>query len=135
MFPARTVVASPGFLGPTGGLARGVGILLPHGTPLLEQRDIVPGCAVAATVQQGDRRVRLASIYLPPTGEEETLVDIAMAVEQWEPLDAYWGGDANLQLEHPRDGELEAAALLRDILTSSGSAAVHMHGPARIDKD
>eukprot|EP00959_Pyramimonas_sp_CCMP1952_P174124 3638460-Pyramimonas_sp.AAC.1 len=52
MFRARTVVASPGFLGPPGGLAGGVGILLPHGTPLLDWQDMVPGCAVAAIVQQ-----------------------------------------------------------------------------------
>eukprot|EP00959_Pyramimonas_sp_CCMP1952_P111192 2326057-Pyramimonas_sp.AAC.1 len=67
---------------------------------------MVPGCAVAAVVQQGERKVRLVSIYLPPTNrKEETLTDIATAVEQWEPLDIYWGGDVNLQLHHPRDGE------------------------------
>eukprot|EP00959_Pyramimonas_sp_CCMP1952_P283104 5917564-Pyramimonas_sp.AAC.1 len=33
MLPARTVVASPGFLGPTGGLAGGVGILSRMGLP------------------------------------------------------------------------------------------------------
>eukprot|EP00959_Pyramimonas_sp_CCMP1952_P398951 8359865-Pyramimonas_sp.AAC.1 len=114
MFPARTVVAPPGFLGPTGGLAGGVGVLFPHGIPFLEQQDMVPACAAAAIVQQGERRVRPVSIYLPPNRKEETLVDIAIAVEQWEPLDTYWGGDVNLQLQRPSDGEVEAAALLRD---------------------
>eukprot|EP00959_Pyramimonas_sp_CCMP1952_P142508 2983300-Pyramimonas_sp.AAC.1 len=66
---------------------------------------MVPGCAVAAVVQQGEWRIRLVSIYLPPTRKEETLAEIASASEQWKPLDSYWGGDVNLQLQHPRDGE------------------------------
>eukprot|EP00959_Pyramimonas_sp_CCMP1952_P169407 3538816-Pyramimonas_sp.AAC.1 len=92
MFPARTIVASPGFLGPAGGLAGGVGIILPHGSPLLEQQDMVPGCAIAAIVQQGERRIRLVSAYLPPTRKDDALVDIIAAAEQWEHLDTYWGG-------------------------------------------
>eukprot|EP00959_Pyramimonas_sp_CCMP1952_P060057 1254773-Pyramimonas_sp.AAC.1 len=48
MFPARTLAASPGYLGPAGGLAGGVGISPPHGVALLEQQVIAQGCAVAA---------------------------------------------------------------------------------------
>eukprot|EP00959_Pyramimonas_sp_CCMP1952_P133117 2783008-Pyramimonas_sp.AAC.1 len=66
---------------------------------------MVPGCAVAAIVQQGERRIRLVSVHLPPTRKEETLVDIASAAEHVEHLDTYWGGDVNLQIDHPRDGE------------------------------
>eukprot|EP00959_Pyramimonas_sp_CCMP1952_P117803 2462872-Pyramimonas_sp.AAC.1 len=61
MFPARTLVASPVYLGPSGGLAGGVRILLPHGVALLEQQVIAPGCAIAAVVRQGERRFRVAS--------------------------------------------------------------------------
>eukprot|EP00959_Pyramimonas_sp_CCMP1952_P392130 8216953-Pyramimonas_sp.AAC.1 len=61
MFPARTLVASPGCLGPTGGLAGGVGILLPHGITLLEHQVMVPGCAIAAIVQHHEKSFRVVS--------------------------------------------------------------------------
>eukprot|EP00959_Pyramimonas_sp_CCMP1952_P038777 811919-Pyramimonas_sp.AAC.1 len=91
---------------------------------------MVPGCAVAAVVRQGENRFRVVSVYLPPSRKEDTLSEIAIASEQWEHLDTYWGGDISLQL----DGEVEASALLRDLLTSTGSTAVHSPGPTRIDR-
>eukprot|EP00959_Pyramimonas_sp_CCMP1952_P087410 1828863-Pyramimonas_sp.AAC.1 len=54
MFPARTLVASPGYPGPAGGLAGGVGILLPRCVTLLGQGEIAQGCAIAAIVRQGE---------------------------------------------------------------------------------
>eukprot|EP00959_Pyramimonas_sp_CCMP1952_P450417 9430840-Pyramimonas_sp.AAC.1 len=74
------------------------------------------------------------STSLPPE-KEDTLSGIAIVAEHWEPLDTYRGGDVNLQLNHPRDGDVEAAALLEDVLASSGSAAIHMPGPTIIDKE
>eukprot|EP00959_Pyramimonas_sp_CCMP1952_P080914 1690149-Pyramimonas_sp.AAC.1 len=45
MFHARTLVASPAYIGPAGGRAGGVAILIPHGTTLLRAEDLVPGRA------------------------------------------------------------------------------------------
>eukprot|EP00959_Pyramimonas_sp_CCMP1952_P036994 774180-Pyramimonas_sp.AAC.1 len=110
-------------------------MLLPHGVALLEYQVMVPGCAVAAVVRQGEIRFRVVSVYLPPSRKEDTLSEIAIFSREWEHLDTYWGGGANLQLDEPRDGEVEASALLRDLLASTGSAAVHSPGPARIDRE
>eukprot|EP00959_Pyramimonas_sp_CCMP1952_P448224 9385678-Pyramimonas_sp.AAC.1 len=77
MFPARTLVASPGYPGPTGGLAGGIGVLFPHGISFLEQQILVPGCAIAAIVQHGEKRFRMVSVYLPPARKEDTLSGIA----------------------------------------------------------
>eukprot|EP00959_Pyramimonas_sp_CCMP1952_P042366 886104-Pyramimonas_sp.AAC.1 len=96
---------------------------------------MVPGCAVAAVVQQGESRFREVSVYLPPSRKEDTLSEIAIASGQWEHLDTYWGGSVNLQLDKPRDGEVEASALLKDLLASTGSTAVHSSGPTRIDRE
>eukprot|EP00959_Pyramimonas_sp_CCMP1952_P283891 5934332-Pyramimonas_sp.AAC.1 len=57
-FPARTLVASPGYPGPAGGVAGGVCILLPSGVTLLEQEEIVQGCAIAAIVRLGEHGFR-----------------------------------------------------------------------------
>eukprot|EP00959_Pyramimonas_sp_CCMP1952_P368471 7718272-Pyramimonas_sp.AAC.1 len=61
MFHARTLIASPAYIGPAGGRAGGVAILIPHGTTLVRSEDIVPGCAVAATIRRGESTYRLVS--------------------------------------------------------------------------
>eukprot|EP00959_Pyramimonas_sp_CCMP1952_P174210 3640596-Pyramimonas_sp.AAC.1 len=61
VFSARTLVSSPGYHGPAGGLAGGVSSLLPHGINLLDQEEIVPGNAISATAQHGDHKFRVVS--------------------------------------------------------------------------
>eukprot|EP00959_Pyramimonas_sp_CCMP1952_P238258 4978903-Pyramimonas_sp.AAC.1 len=53
MFHARTLVASPAYIGPAGGCAGGVAMLIPHGTTPLHSEDLVPGCADASTCGAG----------------------------------------------------------------------------------
>eukprot|EP00959_Pyramimonas_sp_CCMP1952_P400340 8388107-Pyramimonas_sp.AAC.1 len=81
MFHARTLVASPAYSGPAGGCTGGVAIIIPHGTTLLRAEDLVPGCAVAATIRRGDSTYRLVSVYLPPSRKAETIEAIRQAIE------------------------------------------------------
>ena len=133
MFPARTLVASPAFVGPGGGLSGGVAILLPHGVTLVRSEELVPGCGIAATVRIGSDLLRVVSVYLPPSRKEATLASLREAAEAWDALPTYWGGDANVQVALPRDGESELAADFSALLHAHGSALVHVPGPTRVD--
>eukprot|EP00959_Pyramimonas_sp_CCMP1952_P419694 8791089-Pyramimonas_sp.AAC.1 len=90
-------------------------MLIPRGTTLLHSQDLVPGCAVAATIRRTNSTYRLVSVYLPPSRKAETIEAIRQAIGRWDDTPTYWGGDVNIQIDNPRDGETDEAAALSDL--------------------
>ena len=60
-FSGRTVVATPAYVGPGGGLGGGTAIIIPHDWEVMDSGTLVPGCASYAVIRQNG--VSLESSY------------------------------------------------------------------------
>ena len=76
--------------------------------------------------------VRFISVYLPPDEREQRLSDLCDNMPPDDDVPTYWGGDVNMQVLAPRDGELELASQWADALTSRRLGSVPIDGPTYI---
>ena len=97
MFPARRLLASPAYIGPNGGWAGGVAILVPHNYTVLHVSTLVAGCALAAALQSEHHTFRFISVYLPPDRRQDVLSELAVALDGDDETPSFWGGDINME--------------------------------------
>ena len=90
-----------------GGLQGGVAILCPGPARVEARRELVPGCAVEATITglPGAPAVTYVSLYLPPGRQAEVITELDGIHPPAAPF--VIGGDMNLDLDDPRDLEEE----------------------------
>ena len=126
----------------TGGLQGGVAILCPGPARVEARRELVPGCAVEATITglPGVPAVTYVSLYLPPGRQAEVITELDRIHPPAAPF--VIGGDVNLDLDDPRDLEEERnGQALRALLQRWGARIVgggqpthqDRHGARRID--
>ena len=77
ILPHVEVVRSLACAGPQGGLQGGVAILCPGPARVEARRELVPGCAVEATITglPGASAVTYISLYLPPRRQAEVITE------------------------------------------------------------
>ena len=104
----------------------GVAIISPPGLPLLRVRVVVPGYAVQADIHSCGIDRRVVSCYVPPGRDRRVLQAIQDNLETggdcW-----HLGGDLNVQLSAPRQGEEDLA----EALLGGNAVAVFRHPCAR----
>ena len=74
------------------------------------------------------------SLYVPP-GEHNRVISELAAALALDDVPLFSAGDANLQLQQPREGEEDAVAALRGLLASRGSVTVDYTGPSYFGRE
>ena len=71
--------------------------------------------------------MRFLSLYVPP-GDHDRVISSLAAALVLDDIPLFSAGDANLQLQQPREGEEDAVTALRSLLASRGSVLVDYAG-------
>ena len=129
-FPGCTVKASPAILGPDGGRAGGVAVILPPGHVAVETRHLAPGqCLLVHARAPVGVEYRVCSVYARPADRQPAL-DALRSLQGGEGPELYVGGDFNVQIGAPQtpDEELEAAGI-DEWAAAQGMACVSCGAP------
>ena len=97
-------------------------------------RVLCTGYAVEVLLTRGDARLRVISVYLPPTVQQDTWDRIRAVLPPPDDIPTYVAGDFNLQLFQPREGEDEVAELIRTDLFRLGCVFMPFGGATRLGR-
>ena len=135
LLQGRHVFAAPGRRTSGHGISGGVAIILSSHYTELQSTILVPSCAIMVQGKLRGEAIRFVSVYLPPDEREETLAALRDSLPPPDDVPTYWGGDVNMQVLSPRDGELELASLWNEIQVARRQGTVPMDGPTYMRRD
>ena len=135
LLQGRHVFAAPGRPTSGHGIAGGVAIILSSHYTELQATILVPSCAIMVQGKLRGEAIRFISVYLPPDEREETLAALRESLPPLDDVPTYWGGDVNMQVLAPRDGELELASQWNEMQVARRQGIVPMDGPTYVRRD